>query len=96
MTNAAERIIDYRLRVLSARYLRAKVNRMNEANLIERGAEGLECAGDRRRVRDGADIKAARMAIKRARVGRAEHEWLARLAHSAANSPVCASEAAAP
>ena len=89
-------IIDYRLLVLSARYLRAKVNRMNEANLIARGAEGLECAFDRRRVRDGADIRAARMAIKRASVGRAEHAWLARRAHSAANSPTQRTEAAAP
>ena len=93
---SADVITDYRLRVLSARYLRAKINRTNEANLIERGAEGLECAFDRRRVRDGADILSARMAIKRARVGRAEHAWLARRAHSAANSPVCAPNAPPP
>lgn len=92
----ADVITDYRLRVFAARRFRAKVDRMNEANLIARGAEGLECAFNKRRVRDGADIRAARMAIKRASVGRAEHEWLARRAHSAANLTTQRPEASAP
>ena len=92
----ADVITDYRLRVFAARRFRAKVDRTNEANLIARAGEDMWCAFHGKRAADNADILAARMAIKRARVGRAEHAWLARRAHSAANSPAQRPEAAAP
>ena len=67
-----DKVIEYRLRVLAARKRRAEVNRMNEANLIERGAEGLEYAFDRRRAHDGAEIEAARRRVKSAHLSEGE------------------------
>ena len=86
MTQAAI-ISDMRLRVLRARRRRARVNRANEAALIERAGEDMFAGFHARRANDSAAIRAARRAVKSARVGRMESEWAARHAYSAAHKP---------
>lgn len=51
------------------------------------GMEDLRASFEDRAVRDNEAIEAARRAVKSARVGRMESEWLARYACSAAHVP---------
>ena len=83
MTHAAI-ITDMRLRVLRTLRRAARSHAAQASFALAQGAEGMRaCLEDR----DTAAIDAARRAIKSARVGRMESEWLARHAHSAPTAP---------
>ena len=86
MTQAAI-IIDMRLRVLRTLRRAARSHAAQAAFALANGAEGMRASFDSRRTNDSAAIDAVRMAIKSARVGHMEAEWLARHAHSAAHAP---------
>lgn len=61
MTNET---FEKRLRILRARRLRAKVNRMNEASLIERAGEDMWAGFHHVRAKDNAAVESARRALK--------------------------------
>ena len=66
---------------------RARSHAAQTAFALAQGAEDIRAYLEDRAARNDESIRAARRAIKSARVGRAEHEWLARHAHSAAHAP---------
>ena len=68
----------------------ARSHATQSAFALAQGAEDIRASFDSRCANDSAAIDAARRAIKSARVGRMESEWLARHVHTAAHAPVCA------
>ena len=65
MTNET---FEKRLRILRARRRRARVNRLNEANLIERAGEDMWAGFHGVRAKDNAAVESARRDLKLARV----------------------------
>ena len=75
---------------------RGRRHRKQEAPLLAQGAFAMQACLEDREDRDTAVIDAACRSFKDARVGRAEHEWAARHAHTSPNSRTRAPNDSAP